>query len=56
VRQEQNCGPPSQIIWRFRLEYPRTERQQLFADAKTLIYALQAIDAMPEEKEKPACR
>lgn len=54
VWQEQSRGPPAQIIWRFRLEDPRTERQQLFADATTLMNALQTIAATSEEREKPA--
>ncbi|MCE7985945.1 MAG: hypothetical protein DYG89_32610 [Caldilinea sp. CFX5] len=43
VWQEQNRGPPERIIWRFRLEDPRTGRQQLFADATMLMSALQAL-------------
>lgn len=54
VWQEQSRGPPPQRIWRFRLEDPRSGRQQLFADATTLMSTLQAIAAMPEEREKPA--
>lgn len=53
VWQEQSRGPPPQITWRFRLEDPRTGRQQLFADAPTLLNALQTIAALPEEREKP---
>jgi hypothetical protein len=54
VWQERNRGPPPLITWRFRLQDPRTGRQQLFADAATLMGALQAIAATPEEREKPA--
>lgn len=54
VWQEQSRGPPAQIIWRFRLEDPRTGRQHLFADAITLMNALQTIAATSEEREKPA--
>lgn len=54
VWQEQSRGPPPLITWRFRLEDPRSGRQQLFADAATLMNALQAITATPEEREKPA--
>ena len=54
VWQEQSRGPPPLIIWRFRLEDPRSGRQQLFADAATLMNALQVIAATPEEREKPA--
>ena len=43
VWQEQNRGPPETIVWRFRLEDPRTGRQQLFADAKLLMGAIQAL-------------
>lgn len=53
VWQEQSRGPPPLIIWRFRLEDPRTGRQQGFADAATLMNALQTIAATPEEREKP---
>lgn len=53
VWQEQSRGPPL-MTWRFRLEDPRSGRQQLFADAATLMNALQAITATPEEREKPA--
>lgn len=54
VWQEQSRGPPPLIVWRFRLDDPRSGRQQLFADAATLLNALQAITTMPEEREKPA--
>ena len=40
VWQEQNRGPPARIVWRFRLEDPRTGRKQVFADAATLMAAL----------------
>lgn len=53
VWQEQSRGPPAQNLLRFRLEDPRTGRQQLFVDAATLINALQTIGATPEEREKP---
>ena len=43
VWQERSRGPPIQIIWRFRLEDPRTGRQQGFADARVLIIALLKI-------------
>ena len=52
VWQERNRGPPEEIIWRFRLEDPRSGRQQGFADAATLMRALEAIAAAPEEAEK----
>jgi hypothetical protein len=54
VWQERSRGPPVRITWRFRLQDPRTGRQQLFADATTLMGALQAIAATPDEREKPA--
>jgi hypothetical protein len=41
VWQERNRGPPETITWRFRLEDPRSGRQQVFADAATLMAALQ---------------
>ena len=37
VWQEQNRGPPERSIRRFRLEDPRTGRQQLCADPMTLL-------------------
>lgn len=40
VWQERNRGPPEEIIWRFRLEDPRSGRQQVFADAAGLMAAL----------------
>ena len=53
VWQERNRGPPEEIIWRFRLENPRTGQQKAFADATTLMIALQAIAATPKATEKP---
>lgn len=52
VWQEQSRGPPALMTCRFRLEDPRSGWQQLFADAATLMSALQAITAMPEEREE----
>lgn len=43
VWQEQSRGPPESTIWRFRLEDPRTGAQQVFADAVTLMAALQEL-------------
>lgn len=54
VWQEQSRGPPTPIIWRFRLEDPRTGRQQVFADAATLLRALHVLAATPAERETPA--
>lgn len=54
VWQEQSRGPPPLSTWRFRLEDPRTGQQQLFANATTLMHALQTIAAMPEASETPA--
>ena len=48
VWQERSRGPPVAITWRFRLEDPRTGRQQVFADATKLMSALQLIDAEPD--------
>lgn len=45
VWQEQNRGPPERIVWRFRLEDPRSGQQQAFADAATFMAALQALVA-----------
>ena len=52
VWQEQNRGPPAHITWRFRLEDPRSGRQQVFADAATLMTALQAMTAKTDDTEK----
>lgn len=52
VWQEQSRGPPPLTNWRFRLEDPRSGRQQLFADAATLMSALETITAKPDEAEK----
>lgn len=52
VWQEQNRGPPARILWRFRLEDPRTGRQQAFADAATFMAALQAFVTTSQEAEK----
>ncbi|MEZ4730996.1 MAG: hypothetical protein R3E79_28075 [Caldilineaceae bacterium] len=38
--QEQNCGPPERITWCFRLEDPRTGRQQGFIDSAALMQQL----------------
>lgn len=51
VWQEQNRGPPALLSWRFRLEDPRTGRQQAFADAATLMTTLQAIVAAGDQIE-----
>ncbi len=51
VWQERSRGPPAQITWRFRLEDPRSGRQQAFADAATLMSALQAIAATTDPVE-----
>ena len=52
VWQEPNRGPPESIIWRFRLEDPRSGRQQVFATAETLMSALQATAAANETAQK----
>ncbi len=49
VWQEQGRGPPAQGTWRFRLEDPRTGRQQVFADAAALMAILAAIANHPDE-------
>lgn len=63
VWHEQNRGPPRTITWRFRLEDPRTGRQQVFADAASLMTALQELtlaiqgdDAMTTETNKVLIR
>ncbi len=52
VWQEQNRGPPDLITWRFRLEDPRSGRQQVFADAVSLMAVLRATAVDPAEAEK----
>ena len=54
VWQEQSRGPPSLMTCRFRLEDPRSGWQQIFADAATLMNALQTLTALPEGREKSA--
>ena len=49
VWQEQNRGPPDLITWRFRLEDPRSGRQQVFADAMTLLTALEEFVLASQE-------
>ena len=53
VWQEQNRGPPEQITWRFRLEDPRSGRQQAFVDAVSLMSAIQAITKASDTVEEP---
>lgn len=53
VWHEQSRGPPKRVTWRFRLEDPRTGRQQVFADAAAFMLALQAIAPDTAETEKP---
>lgn len=52
VWQEQPRGPPAPIVWRFRLEDPRSGQQQAFADAATLMSALQAMTGALAEVAK----
>ena len=54
VWQEQNRGPPESIIWRFRLEDPRTGWRQVFADAASFMAALRALAAGSGSAENPA--
>jgi len=63
IWQEQNRGPPERITWRFRLEDPRSGRQQVFADAAMLMRALEELtrakqggDAMTIEANKALVR
>ncbi len=51
VWQEQSRGPPESLIWRFRLEDPRTGQQGVFADAASLMTALHALAAGGESAE-----
>lgn len=52
VWQERNRGPPETIIWRFRLEDPRSGQQQVFADAATFMIALQALATAQQQPGK----
>ena len=58
VWQERSRGPPrsntERITWRFRLEDPRTGRQQVFADAAMLMNALHTIVLAAEETTEEA--
>lgn len=63
VWQEQNRGPPERIVWRFRLEDPRSGRLQAFADVATLMAAIQELtvsrqggDLMTAEANKAIVR
>lgn len=51
VWQAQSRGPPAQISWRFRLEDPRTGRQQLCADTMTLLTALEEFVLASQEAD-----
>ncbi len=44
--------PAGAGTWRFRLEDPRSGRQQAFADAVSWMTALQAITVDPDEAAK----
>lgn len=52
VWQEQSRGPPEHVTWRFRLEDPRTGRQQAFADAAALMTALEELTVSVQGEEK----
>ncbi len=52
VWQEQSRGPPERVTWRFRLEDPRSGRQQAFADAATFMTALQQLTLSGQEAEE----
>jgi predicted ester cyclase len=54
VWQEQNRGPPETITWRFRLEDPRSGRQQVFADVAMLVTALQEFTFFRQGEEEMA--
>ncbi len=54
VWQEHNRGPPEPITWRFRLEDPRSGQQQVFADAASLMTALQELTLSIQGEEKKA--
>jgi len=52
VWQERSGDRSASIAWRFRLEDPRTGRQQMFADVATFMAALQEIAAELKTAEK----
>ncbi len=52
VWQERSRGPPELISWRFRLEDPRTGRQQGFTDATTFMAALEEFIGSGEGAEE----
>jgi predicted ester cyclase len=52
VWQERSRSPPGLISWRFRLEDPRTGRQQGFTNAATFMTALQGFIASGEGAEE----
>jgi hypothetical protein len=54
VWQEPTRGPPESIIWRFRLEDPRTGWQGVFADAASFMVALYALAARNERTDEQA--
>jgi hypothetical protein len=54
VWQEQSRGPPESIIWRFRLQDPRTGCQGVFADAASFMAALYALAAGSESTDDQA--
>jgi hypothetical protein len=54
VWQEQSRGPPESIIWRFRLEDPRTGWQGAFADAESFMAALYALAGSGERTDGQA--
>jgi len=63
VWQERSRGSPETITWRFRLEDPRSGRQQAFADTATFMAALQELtlsiqsgDLMTTEANKALVR
>jgi hypothetical protein len=56
VWQEQSRGPRESIIWRFRLEDPRTGWQGAFADAESFMDALYALAASGESADDQATK
>ena len=51
VWQEHNHAQPETITWRFCLEDPRSGRQRVFADAATLMGALDAIGGAVDDPQ-----
>jgi hypothetical protein len=51
VWREQPRSLPDGVTWRFRLQNAGDGQQQLFADAASLVAALEKIASTPDEPE-----